>query len=237
MKVQQMIPPLRRTLSDLRHPWQPRDRKDNEHIALLIMATLRRNDVAIDLGANIGFFLMHMLRVAPDSTHFAFEPIPHLAQCLREEFPAAHVSQIAIADFDGTAPFEVVTDKPTLSSLDLGRTISGILDHDERRCLIDVEVRRLDSVVPAGCRPALIKIDVEGREIAALRGATRVLREAQPVVVFEHGDVEESGEAWDILCGHADLRMFSIDGDGPFDRTQFVESTPVAKTYTWVAKP
>jgi len=229
--------PLRRTLGDLRHPERPRDRKDNEHIALLIMATLRRDDIALDLGAHIGTFLGHMVRVAPDGEHMAFEPEPQQAQRLREEFPGVEVSQIAIADFDGTAPFEVVTDHAALSSLDLGRTIDGILDTDVQRHTIEVDVRRLDTVVPPGCRPALVKIDVEGREIAALTGATRVLRDAHPVVVFEHGDVTESGEAWDILCGHAGLRMFSIDGDGPFGRQEFVALTPVSSVYTWVAKP
>jgi hypothetical protein len=46
-----------------------------------------------------------------------------------------------------------------------------------------VQVLTLDSLPPPG--PDTLKIDVEGAELAVLRGATRILAEARPKIICE----------------------------------------------------
>jgi FkbM family methyltransferase len=47
---------------------------------------------------------------------------------------------------------------------------------------LEVECRRLDDIIPG--KPTLIKIDIEGAEPFALRGAARMIREARPVIAI-----------------------------------------------------
>lgn len=57
-----------------------------------------------------------------------------------------------------------------------------------------VPIRSLDQLTGQGAelrgRPVALKIDVEGRELAVLRGAAELLRHARPVVLLSvHPDV------------------------------------------------
>jgi hypothetical protein len=87
----------------------------------------------------------------------------------------------------------------------------------------------------------LIKIDVEGAEVNVMRGAAATLERHRPHVVFEHGvggaDLygSASGELFDLLDG-AGLRVFDLEGNGPFTRTRFEEqfTEPV---WNWLAAP
>ena len=77
--------------------------------------------------------------------------------------------------------------------------------------------------------PALIKIDVEGAERQVIEGAIETLRRHAPIVVFEHGpgaqdEYQTSPEqVYDLLVSGAGMRIFDIDGVGPYSRTQFVD--------------
>jgi FkbM family methyltransferase len=136
---------------------------------------------SVDAGAHCGGILRHLLRLSPQGEHWAFEPIPNLAQQLRRRFPRARVEQIALSDYSGTDEFRFLPEAAAYSSLlirpdvEVGNSVS----------VLPVQVRRLDDVIPADLPIALIKIDVEGAEAAVLRGATGVLAKCQPVVIFE----------------------------------------------------
>ena len=58
-----------------------------------------------------------------------------------------------------------------------------------------------------GLRPNLVKIDVEGAELAVLRGARRMLLESRPVVLVEihDGGTQHRAEVLQLLqaCGYA----------------------------------
>jgi hypothetical protein len=51
--------------------------------------------------------------------------------------------------------------------------------------ICEVKVVRLDDFLDLADLPGLIKIDVEGAELAVLAGATRVLSEVSPILFFE----------------------------------------------------
>jgi hypothetical protein len=84
--------------------------------------------------------------------------------------------------------------------------------------------------------PALIKIDVEGAEGLVLQGARETIIAHRPFVVFEHGHSASeyettSEEIFDVLCGDGRLRIFDLDGGGPYTRPDFA----VAKYWNFVA--
>lgn len=140
--------------------------------------------VCVDAGAHTGEMLARFVAVSPGSRFVAIEPIPGLAKTLRRRFPHVTVHQVALAEADGTAEFRHVLDSAQESSLFLrpereaGRGVRTF----------PVETRRLDNLLDLdGPRIEFVKLDVEGAEAAALRGATRLLRDHRPVVVLECG--------------------------------------------------
>ena len=64
-----------------------------------------------------------------------------------------------------------------------------------------------DAVAEHGLRPAVVKIDVEGGELDVLRGATRTLADAQPVLLVEVS--EQSGRDVERLL--RDYRAFRVE--------------------------
>lgn len=194
-----------------------RDHRDGEHLRAVLAGVLRRDADCIDVGAHEGVVLREILRCAPDGRHLAFEPIPLLAQRLAATFPDVEVRAAALSDVAGKAEFAWVQGDPQQS---------GLRDRGGRGTAIEVDVVRLDDALPVDYAPSLIKIDVEGAEVRLLRGAVQTLSRYQPVVVFEHGiggaDVfgDTSGELWDLLAG-AGLRIYDLDGAGPYSRDQF----------------
>jgi FkbM family methyltransferase len=237
---------IRSRASTVRHADEPppelaavieRDRRDNEVLRALIAAALAHDAHAIDVGAHHGSVLADMVRCAPDGRLIAYEPIPEMAALLRERFPNVEVREVALSDRAGESTFSHIVDLPAYSGLRLRTLPEGT--HDVRE--ITVRTERLDDALPSGFAPALIKIDVEGGELAVLRGATETLRRYRPVIVFEHGEGgpehygHTSGELHDLLCRECGLRIYDLTGEGPFSREEF-EALFTAPVWNFIAR-
>jgi FkbM family methyltransferase len=209
--------------------------REDVGISVVLACVLGGDGTYVDVGANRGQVLREAERVAPRGRHVAFEPIPGLAAELAKAFPQVDCRAKAL----GARP--EVTQFCHFRALD---GWSGLRHHpqiSDRRGdpeYITVEVSTLDVEV-GDLMPRVIKIDVEGAELAVLEGARSVLSDARPVVIFEH--VYEAAEPygvapgapWDLLTqmGYA---IFSAVGDGPFTRSLFTQSPEVVN---WVATP
>jgi len=210
----------------------------DEHALRVVLATaLREDGNAIDIGANLGEVLRYIGALAPRGRHIAYEPIPYLSERLRVKFPEVDLRSCALSDETGTADFVHVLDAPARSGLQARQD----LDEGARVEHISVALKRLDDDLDESYVPALIKIDVEGAEVKAIRGAVATLERHRPHVVFEHGQGgadlygSSSGELYDLLQG-AGLRIFDLEGNGPYTRSQFEEQfgEPV---WNWLASP
>jgi FkbM family methyltransferase len=227
-------PQLRRVQRTLSYE-RRRDWEDNRRIEALLAETLTPSAGCIDVGASEGDILRHIVRLAPHGRHLAFEPLPDLAAALAGAFPTVDVRACALFDEAGTLPFHRVVRSHWHSSLSpMGRPAHGL----ER---FTVAVRRLDDELPAGFAPALIKIDVEGAEGGVLAGAERTLRTHRPIVVFEHGAHARhfprgSADVYGTL-DRAGLRVFDIDGAGPYDVAGFEAVVRAGRLWTFVARP
>jgi hypothetical protein len=94
-----------------------------------------------------------------------------------------HLVEAALSDAAGTASFQHVITNPAYSGLLKRRFDRPHEDVVE----IQVNLRKLDDILPRGYDLHFMKIDVEGAELQVLRGAMDVLRRCRPHVVFEHG--------------------------------------------------
>jgi FkbM family methyltransferase len=229
---------MRQTYDRLREtPFERRGRLDEAHLRQLLAWTLTEDANCVDVGANVGSVLREVLRCAPHGQHIAFEPLPDLYARLCQDFPSVQVHCLALANEAGETTFHYVRSAPAYSGL-RERTYPS----PQQVELIPVRTARLDEVLSPDYRPRLIKIDVEGGEFGVLRGAIRTLTTYRPIVVFEHGAGGRefygttAEDVWTLLVDEAKLRIFDLDGNGPYDLTQFGEESSTRR-WNFVAVP
>jgi FkbM family methyltransferase len=222
--ARQALGRIREARSAFSPSWR-RELRDEHALAVVLATALRGDSNAIDVGANVGAVLESIVRIAPAGRHIAYEPIPDLHEQLVSRFPGVDVRRAALSDVAETTEFSHVLDAPAYSGLKQRELPPGSGEVKQ----IVVRTERLDDVIEDGFVPALLKIDVEGAELNVLRGAEQTLQRHRPFVLFEHGaggaDVYGAtpAEVFDLLDA-AHLRIFDMDGDGPYSRERFCET-------------
>jgi FkbM family methyltransferase len=149
---------------------------------------LRQGDVAVDVGAHIGYFAMQMAAaVGPTGTVYALEPFGPNADLLERSIAENHFGDRVVFT---RAAAGATTGEATLTfppeTLNSGGAY--LLPHGAAplagNLRAAVPLVALDDIVTR--RPVrLIKIDVEGAEPQVLRGARRILREDRPIILSE----------------------------------------------------
>jgi hypothetical protein len=124
----------------------------------LVRSMLRPGDTAVDVGAHIGFFTMHMAAaVGREGAVYAFEPFDANADLLERS--------IAENRFDDRLVFQRAA--PLAGNVET--TVPMV-------ALDDLAMKRPVS---------FIKMDVEGAEPQVIRGATRLLNDDRPPILAE----------------------------------------------------
>jgi FkbM family methyltransferase len=171
---------------------------------------LHPGDSVYDLGANIGWYTLLAARhVGPAGRVIAFEPkvtnAAYIAwNAAANEFDNVSVVPAAVSDQDGWAVF---LDKgPLVSRLDKDDDDAQAQRRASRkqqtRRKIAVPVLSLDTWIAQTeqAPPTVVKIDIEGAEIGALRGMSKTLRSAKPALVIEpHGTQHAVADVLDSL--------------------------------------
>jgi FkbM family methyltransferase len=151
--------------------------KEDERILSLLKSNLPLSPVIFDVGASNGKWSVAALKIIPDASLFLFEPLVSVSTSYSEELQATlrahpqmrHFFPVAIGDRNGTVDFHVTADN-------WGSTA---LDWKEDYCATPatVEMRTIDSVIAEGLAPLpdLIKMDIQGGELMALRGAIKTI--------------------------------------------------------------
>jgi FkbM family methyltransferase len=152
--------------------------------------------VIFDLGANVGFFATQLAQMlaAQEPRIVAFEPVPttfaKLVQSVESLGLDKRVQPIQAAVID--KPGHVHVNYSQRNSLYAQVGLSGAPPHPR----IGNESARAAAIsldhfcALQGRIPALIKMDVEGSEVAALRGAREMLKGAdRPALLFEYNPV------------------------------------------------
>lgn len=143
---------------------------------------LKPGMVVHDIGANVGFYtLLASVLVGPSGRVVAFEPLPRNLEFLhghsgRNRRDNVRVIEAAVADAPGEATFEDVA--------------HGSMAKLSARGSIRVRLVALDELVERGeiPEPQMMKIDVEGAEVAVLKGAARLIARARPTLFLStHG--------------------------------------------------
>ncbi|MEE4537190.1 MAG: FkbM family methyltransferase [Erythrobacter sp.] len=143
----------------------------------------RAAPVIFDIGANNGKFAHSYRTCLPSARVFCLEPIPHLAAKLREEQAGSRegveVIEAALSDADGYAPFFINEFEDTSSLLQpdsegMPESYRSAMKPKKR---VEVRTTRLDTLMRQ-CnleRIDILKMDIQGGEYAALKGAAESL--------------------------------------------------------------
>jgi FkbM family methyltransferase len=167
----------------------------------LVERLLGPGDTMIDVGANIGYFTILGARtVGGRGRVVAFEPMPQVRARLEQNIALNQLTNVAVrnealSDASGPITFYAgPADDTGLASL---RPLSGSSE-------VAVTRARFDDLLSPSDRVALVKIDVEGAEMAAIRGMSQCLRRDSPHVILEVTDdyLRVMGTSADALAAH-----------------------------------
>jgi FkbM family methyltransferase len=138
-------------------------------------ATAARGGVALDVGANAGAYALLLGQwVRPGGRVFAFEPSPEAFEGLRR-----HVELNGLADVVAPVRAAVSDVAGTAGLIGAGHHGTSRLAAAGEAGTETVETVTIDAFCAAhDITPTLIKIDVEGFELEALRGARQTLARA-----------------------------------------------------------
>lgn len=199
----------------------------------LFAALARRARVIVDVGANAGIFALVAAHLRPEARILAFEPHPIVAMSLAKnaKLSGAHsveVLPIALGAETGYATlFMSVSD--SLTSLD-GSRIEDAVE-------ITVPVTTLDLVAKErGVHGVdLVKVDVEGWELAVFQGAAGILARDRPVVIFEAlGDAPAAAIDELFLCLNYQIRVIAHRS---LRKTTLVSAAGTAPERNFIAIP
>ena len=169
----------------------------------LIWRLLDPGDSALDVGANIGYMTGVMAaRVGTRGQVWSFEPHPVVFTDLQANVAGwsktAHAGSIKLHQMAlGDRAGQFVLSEPEAfdgnrgtASITVESKKTAHLDAVQRTVEHTVTVDRLDALSPVGARWALAKIDVEGFELAVLKGAVRLLEEnaIRDILFEDHGE-------------------------------------------------
>ena len=150
------------------------------------MSALKTGGIAADVGANKGAYLYWLRRaVGPGGKVYAYEPQDRLAHylravCARMEWQNVVVHHRALSDSAGKRTLHVPGrgDSPGASLEDSVLTSAECRDEQ-------IETDTIDRQFAHDGPLSLLKVDVEGHELAVFRGAAGTLARDAPVLLFE----------------------------------------------------
>jgi FkbM family methyltransferase len=177
--------------------------------------------VVVDAGANIGIYSQFLSRcIGPTGLVHSFEPSPDNFKRLcaaANKLSNVRLSQAAVGERSGESKL-YISEKLNVDH----RTYKA--DGNLRRS-VPTEMVALDDYFKPGQRVDLIKMDIQGYELHALRGAKRVLEENADITLLLElwpSGLEQAGVTWkdfvEMLKGLGmNLRLIAMSGLVPFD--------------------
>jgi FkbM family methyltransferase len=169
------------------------------YLQRVIALEVRPGSVFYDVGANVGFYSLLASTLVASGRVYAFEPLPANVNYLRRHLELngiqnAEVLEVAICDRVGASFFYE----------DETRAMGRL--QTDGQCFVRTET--LDSLV--GERrirpPDYMKMDIEGAELLALRGASQTFRKSRPVLFLAmhsqemHRECRQLLESWGYVC-------------------------------------
>jgi FkbM family methyltransferase len=175
----------------------------------LLSQQIAPGSVVVDAGANIGIYSQLLAKcVGPSGDVHCFEPDPKNFARLSAAVSSlsnVHANQFALSNKTGSATL-YISDKLNVDH-------RAYPTQGETRRTLSIRSIRLDDYFNAGDRVDLIKMDIQGFELHALRGAQRLLDDNPDIrLLFEFWPygLKQAGSSAQALLSFLRERGFSI---------------------------
>ena len=176
---------------------------------------LMKNALFVDCGAHIGTFSSLMMAECPQISEIvAVEPNPIWWEWTEANLNVFKIKSTlvrgAVADFRGRGELKAPAHDASAEALYLSPTPAG-----------EIEVFRIDELLPDYRGDLIVKLDIEGGELAALRGASELLGRARSVVA--------------VIEAHP--KVSAVTGIDPIECVRFLQAIrpfDVLATPAWV---
>jgi FkbM family methyltransferase len=184
---------------------------------------------AYDIGANIGFVsLLFAQQLGESGQIFSFEALPTNLERLRDHIEIneleSRVRVIPAAVTGISAPVRFLIGP----SGAMGKVEGSAGRANGNRKSIEVPGICLDDFVyrDGNPPPQVIKMDIEGGEVLAMKGMKRLLAEFHPLILLELHGPESAQVAWEVLT-KAKYRIYQMQHGNP--------SVPSLEALDWKA--
>jgi FkbM family methyltransferase len=189
----------------------PHEKDVLAHLPIL----LKNDSLIVDVGASLGQYTRTMCQAVRNSDLRAIEADPTRAEQLERncrEWAQGSTNKIAalhmaLTDHAGDVSFFVTNSDVS----------GGLTPHEATRTVeweeITIPSSTLDDLFPE-CSPDFVKIDVEGAELAVLRGAKRILAQDKTIFLIELHDWSSGSHRADEVkklmrnAGYASVSFF-----------------------------
>jgi FkbM family methyltransferase len=150
-------------------------------------ALVGQGDTVIDVGANMGYYTTYLARLVGDrGCVLSVEPVPGTLAILRYVVKRLGLGNVrvidrAVSDARRSVTMEIPRFPDGERNIFEARIVAGAAADSES---VRVETTTLDALAE-GLDVALVKVDVEGHELPALRGAAGLLSGGKPAWLIE----------------------------------------------------
>lgn len=158
--------------------------------------------VFIDVGANIGQSIVSFKTAAPDCTIHSFEPNPaacSIATKIARNFRNVYIRQVGLGETNSTLilhipnygrmrfPQLASTHDRDLDDIAAWLRTFGFTYLTPGKLTSEKEVVSIIPLDSLGLAPDVIKIDVEGGEVAVIMGSWETIKVYKPILLIENG--------------------------------------------------
>lgn len=200
-------------------------------VSELLWRLTAKGQFVVDIGANIGYTAgICSFRVEAEGAVYAFEPNPFLQERLMSNYAKFPFSNVQLFPFG-------LSDTKRLGKLvfpDHYNNNQGVayVDDSSAGNNVEIQLERLDDLVPAGKKIDVMKIDVEGHEVNVFKGSDRLLstKQISHIIFEDHNKYPSSVSNLLLSYGYSIYRLekgwFSISLKDPSSKSSITEYEP-----------
>ena len=185
-----------------------------------ILRFVQPHDVVLDIGVNIGFYLLNFAKKANQGIVYGFEPNPTVFEfakknCNLNQFKHVKLNNIGLGHLASSFQMTQINDNLGMNKI-VPESTSGSFT---------VQVQRLDDFVNQDniTKVDVMKIDVEGFEMNVLLGAEEVIEKHKPFLFIEidEANLNENKASFQIMStwlvnkGYVIKNAFSLENLQP----------------------
>ena len=193
-------------------------------VSRFMLRIVKPGDVVADVGANIGFYTAVLaLLVGEQGKVIAFEPSQENVDCIKDNLEINRLSNVSIRKvLIGNASGESAFFKYEAHDSGTSYAVKNIIEATP--AWKQMPLHTLDEELAHLPNLKLVKIDIEGFEVAALKGAELTLKSGKVkywIVEYVRQCLERNGESLQSLRDYMsqfDLQLFILDYEGGFPK-------------------